>query len=181
MVRGHHLERLPIAGGQFMNFRFLTRGLWWRAHPYSVSALPGGNEMRITVKAAGEHSFGAGSAHARARRVAIEGPYGAFTRYAPRHRQGVAGGRRRRRDAGEGHARRPAAARRRGRLVARLGRPATSCCATRSRSWSGVRGGRLHEIVGQRGPSSLSTPATWQRLVPDIAGRDLYVCGPSGF
>ena len=51
VVRGRHLDRLPVTGGQFLNFRFLTRGMWWRGHPYSLSALPGGNEMRITAKA----------------------------------------------------------------------------------------------------------------------------------
>jgi ferredoxin-NADP reductase len=43
-----------------------------------------------------------------------------------------------------------------------------------------VRGGRLHEIVGSRAEQPLDA-GHLQRLVPDIASRDLYVCGPSGF
>ncbi len=122
VVRGHHLERLPVTGGQFMTFRFLTRGMWWRGHPYSISALPGGNEMRITVKAAGEHS----SALAQLEPGTPVADRGSLRRLHParaRDRPGAAGRRRRRRDASAGDARRPAAARRRGRHPARLQRP----------------------------------------------------------
>lgn len=48
------------------------------AHPYSISQLPARDELRLTVKDLGDHS----GALARLRpgtRVAIEGPYGAFT------------------------------------------------------------------------------------------------------
>ena len=37
---GRHLDRLAIAGGQFFFWRFLTRSMWWQAHPYTLSALP---------------------------------------------------------------------------------------------------------------------------------------------
>ena len=76
-VRSRH------AGGQFLQWRFLRRGLWWQAHPYSLSAAPSGRHLRITVKDLGDHS----RALARLRpgtRVAIEGPYGAFTAGARR-------------------------------------------------------------------------------------------------
>ena len=178
VVRGRRLDRLPVTGGQFMTFRFLTRGMWWRGHPYSISALPGGNEMRITVKAAGEHS----SALARlapGTPVAIEGPYGAFTHHAretdrvllvaagvgvtpvramledlPRHVDVVVILR--------GSTARDLILRNEiGRLV-------------------GERGGRLHEVVGSRAQRPLDA-GHLRRLVPDIAARDLYVCGPGEF
>src|SRR4051812_32163074 len=78
LLRGRRLDRLPIAGGQFLQWRFLRPGLWWQAHPYSLSAVPTGRHLRITVKDLGDHS----RSLARLRpgtRVAIEGPYGAFT------------------------------------------------------------------------------------------------------
>jgi predicted ferric reductase len=31
---GRRLEKLNIQGGQFFQWRFLARGLWWQAHPY---------------------------------------------------------------------------------------------------------------------------------------------------
>ena len=43
-----------------------------------------------------------------------------------------------------------------------------------------ARGGRLHEVVGPRSEAPLDAPAL-NRLVPDIAQRDVFVCGPGGF
>jgi len=48
VMRGRRLDRLPVAGGQFLHWRFLKRGMWWQAHPYSLSALPTANRLRIT-------------------------------------------------------------------------------------------------------------------------------------
>ena len=41
------------------------------------------------------------------------------------------------------------------------------------------RDGRLHVLVGSRDavPMDQALPA----VVPDLAGRDIYVCGPGGF
>src|SRR4051812_25661621 len=78
VLRGRRLDRLPVAGGQFLQWRFLRRGLWWQAHPYSLSAAPTHRHLRITVKALGDHSATLGRLRAGTR-VAIEGPYGVFT------------------------------------------------------------------------------------------------------
>ncbi len=40
ICRGRRIDRLAVSGGQFFQWRFLTRDLWWQAHPYSLSALP---------------------------------------------------------------------------------------------------------------------------------------------
>src|SRR4051794_17638263 len=78
VLRGRKLDRLPVAGGQFFQWRFLRRGLWWQAHPYSLSAAPAGDELRITVKALGDHSSGLARL-TPGTRVAVGGPYGTFT------------------------------------------------------------------------------------------------------
>src|SRR4051812_21709035 len=78
VLRGRRLDHLPVAGGQFLQWRFLRPGLWWQAHPYSLSAVPDANRMRITVKVLGDHSATL-AAMAPGTRLAIEGPYGAFT------------------------------------------------------------------------------------------------------
>ena len=44
----------------------------------------------------------------------------------------------------------------------------------------GERGGQLHELVGPRSRARLDEDGL-ARLVPDIADRDLYICGPDGF
>src|SRR4051794_34176530 len=56
VLRGRRLDRLPVAGGQFFQWRFLRPGMWWQAHPYSLSAAPSGDRLRITVKDLGDHS-----------------------------------------------------------------------------------------------------------------------------
>jgi ferredoxin-NADP reductase len=42
------------------------------------------------------------------------------------------------------------------------------------------RGGHLHRLVGPRTSVRLDGPAL-RELVPDVAERDLYICGPGGF
>ena len=64
--------------GQFFRWRFLTRELWWQSHPYSLSAMPQPDLMRITVKARGDHSGSLANLRPGTRIIA-EGPYGAFT------------------------------------------------------------------------------------------------------
>lgn len=44
----------------------------------------------------------------------------------------------------------------------------------------GRRGGRLHEIVGSRRRVRFDAHVL-RRLVPDLAVRDVYVCGPDRF
>jgi len=76
-IRGKNLDRINAHGGSFFEWRFLTRGLWSEAHPYSLSASPTKNMMRITVKSLGDHS--AALAHLKPGvRVIAEGPYGVF-------------------------------------------------------------------------------------------------------
>ena len=74
-VGGRHLHRLPVQAGQFLHWRFLGGPGASRAHPYSLSAAPDGQSLRITVAHLGDGS----SALSRLRpgtRVVVEGPYG---------------------------------------------------------------------------------------------------------
>ena len=79
-IKGKNLESFPIYPGQFMIFRFFTKGLWWQAHPFSLSYIPRNNELRITVKELGDftkqlHAVQVGT------NVLIDGPYGIFTEW----------------------------------------------------------------------------------------------------
>jgi ferredoxin-NADP reductase len=56
ILRGRHLEELGAEAGQFFRWRFLTATTWWRAHPFSLSAPPHREFLRITVKALGSGS-----------------------------------------------------------------------------------------------------------------------------
>ena len=178
IMRGRRLDRLPVAGGQFLHWRFLKRGMWWQAHPYSLSALPTANRLRITVKDLGDHSESL-KRLTPGTRVAIEGPYGTFTHHA-RHTDGVL-------LVAAGVGATPVRA-----MLDDLPRHVdvvTILRGARERDLVlrdeiaqrvGERGGRLHEVVGPRAQTRLDAPAL-SRLVPDIAQRDVYVCGPGGF
>jgi predicted ferric reductase len=176
ICRGKHLDRLAVAGGQFFEWRFLTKGMWWQAHPFSLSALPRPPFLRLTVKGIGDYS----SAVARLRpgtRVAIEGPYGAFTTHARRRSKVVliAGG------IGVTAIR---------SLLEDLPRDCDPVVILRASSAEELalasevaelvrhRKGRVHELVGSR--SEVRTDRL-SELVPDLQNRDVYVSGPEEF
>jgi predicted ferric reductase len=175
---GRHLDKLPITGGQFFLWRFLTRSMWWQAHPYTLSALPQPPYLRLTVKAVGDHS----AAVARLRpgtRVAVEGPYGAFTKYAqqrPRALLVAAGiGVTALRSLLEDMPLNAAPV-----VLLRGTRPEDLVLRKEVADLVRHRRGRLHELVGTREQAVLDE-RTLPRLVPDLHRRDIYVCGPEGF
>jgi predicted ferric reductase len=178
ICQGRDLERLAVSGGQFFYWRFLTRELWWQAHPYSISALPQPPYMRLTVKAVGDHS----AALARIRpgtRVAIEGPYGIFTRHSQRHSRVLLIA------AGIG----VTAVR---SLLEDLPRSAKPVVVLRATSAEDLvltaevsdlaerRAGTLHALTGTRQQVAIDERSL-PRLVPDLEQRDTYICGPEGF
>jgi predicted ferric reductase len=75
---GRELDRLPVAAGQFFHLRFLRRGGWWRPHPFSISAAPNGEYLRVTIKDLGDDTHRMMTMPVGTP-VFIEGPYGAFT------------------------------------------------------------------------------------------------------
>jgi len=178
VCRGRRLDRLAVSGGQFFVWHFLTRDLWWQGHPYSLSALPRPPYIRVTIKDLGDQSRAAAGLRPGTR-VAIEGPYGAFTRHA-RTRDGAALF-----AAGVGIT--PVRA-----LLEDLPAGLDVVVVVRASAAADLvhrdevaalvrqRGGRLHEIVGSRHKVKLNA-RTLARVVPDIAYRDVYICGPDGF
>ena len=55
-IRGRDLDRIGRRPGQFFLWRFITPTGWWQAHPFSLSAAPRSNRLRITVKDLGDHT-----------------------------------------------------------------------------------------------------------------------------
>jgi predicted ferric reductase len=176
-IGGRHLDELAAEPGQFFRWRFLTRSLWWSSHPYSLSAAPGTDVMRITVKDLGDHS----QALSRLRpgtRVIAEGPYGAFT--AGRSGRGVvllAGG------VGITPLR---------AMFSTLPGPVTLIYRASSErdivfrteldAIAAARGATVYYLVGSRaeiGGDPLS-PKMLRSLVPGLDQQEVYVCGPSG-
>jgi predicted ferric reductase len=52
-VEGRHLHELQAEAGHFFRWRFLTPANWLTAHPFSLSAPPTAQRLRLTVKALG--------------------------------------------------------------------------------------------------------------------------------
>ena len=78
IMKGRNIEALAARGGQFFGWRFLAKRYWWESHPYSLSASPRNDRLRITVKFLGDHSRWMADLKPGTR-VLIEGPYGTFT------------------------------------------------------------------------------------------------------
>jgi len=175
---GRRLDRLAISGGQFFEWRFMTRHLWWQAHPYSVSALPRPPHLRLTVKTVGDGSA-AITRLAPGTRVMIEGPYGAFTRHAQRRRTAVliAGG------IGLTALRAlledlpPKSA---PEVVVRVSRSEDFVFRSEITELTRRLRGHVHEVTGGRTQVPLDATAL-QGMVPDIVKRDVFVCGPESF
>ncbi len=77
-VSGADLERIPFKPGQFMIWRFLDGRRWSQAHPFSLSAVPNGDYMRMTVRAVGDFSRAIATLRPGTP-VLVEGPFGRFT------------------------------------------------------------------------------------------------------
>ncbi|MDI6100083.1 ferric reductase-like transmembrane domain-containing protein [Actinoplanes sp. NEAU-A12] len=77
-LTGERLAELPVRAGQFFQWRFLDGPGWTRANPFSLSATPRGDALRITVKNQGDGSSRM-AALKPGTRVLIEGPYGKLT------------------------------------------------------------------------------------------------------
>lgn len=75
---GRDLDRLGAAGGQFLTWRFLEAAHWWRAHPFSLSAAPTGDTLRLTARQVGDGTRLLDKLHPGTRAL-IEGPYGVLT------------------------------------------------------------------------------------------------------
>jgi len=185
---GRRLDRLEAHGGQFFLWRFLTPGRWWQAHPFSLSAAPDGSSLRITVKGVGNFSR-------RLReltpgtRVLAEGPFGRFT-LAARHRRRVlmiAGGigitpiRAMLEElARAGEAESPAD----GALPVLLYRVIHEQDLVFRAELDALAEGHgvtVHYVVGDHrdlAGRELLSPQHLEGLVPDVAERDVYVCGP---
>jgi predicted ferric reductase len=176
-LTGRRLERLRAHGGQFFLWRFLTGPGSWEAHPFSLSEAPDGRSLRITVKELGDYTGRLGELEPGTRVVA-EGPFGVFTAAARRRDKVllVAGG----------IGITPIRAlldELRGDLVVVYRVLREEDAVLRDELDAFARDGRieLHVVAGdhatEEGRGLLSTDHL-RELVPDVAEREVYLCGP---
>ncbi|MGC5224972.1 ferredoxin reductase family protein [Micromonospora sp. DT81.3] len=179
-ISGVALRDLDAQPGQFFRWRFVTPRTWLTAHPFSLSAPPADGSLRLTVKAVGD-----GTRALRFLRpgtfVVAEGPYGAMTERR-RTRRGVlliAGG------VGITPMRAlfESLSHRGGPLTLIYRAPTIEDILFRREleAIARQRGAALIYWTGRSAdPRSAVTPANLLAQVPDLAGRDVYLCaGPA--
>lgn len=186
VMQGRRLERLPAQAGQFFTWRFLDGPGATRGHPYSLSAPPDGDRLRITVKALGDGSGGLAQVRPGTR-VAIEGPYGRLHEGVRTHRKVLL--------MGSGVGVTPL----RGLLESMSQEPGDVTLIYRAHSSADLilkaeidavaaqRGARVRYAVGPRIPgrhswlpesaAHLTDADALRHLVPDVADHDVYLCG----
>ncbi len=185
VMRGNRLDRFGGAG-QFYTWRFLGRPGWTRGNPYSLSAPPHRDFLRITVKDLGDNSRSLATLKPGST-VLVEGPYGRMH----------AGVRTRRKVTliGSGIGITPIRAlaeelEQQPGDVTVIYRASTDADVVLRRELDDLaarRGTRVFYVIGRRvqGRSSwlpqeaahLHDAQALRDLVPDIAEHDVYVCG----
>jgi predicted ferric reductase len=170
-IAGRRLDRLGARGGQFMLWRFLAPDHWWKSHPFSLSAVPERDSLRITVKALGDFTSRVAEI-APGTRVVAEGPFGVFT----------------------------AASRRREKLLLIAGGIGITPIRALLEELRGADVVVLYRVISEDEaifrdelPDSvrivagdhataegrnLLSPGHLLELVPDVADREVYLCGP---
>jgi predicted ferric reductase len=77
-IGGKGLDKYPAKAGQFLIVRFLTKGFRWEAHPFSISCLPDGKRLRLTIKQLGDFTRKVPRLQPGTP-LLIDGPHGIFT------------------------------------------------------------------------------------------------------
>lgn len=173
--------------GQFFTFRFLSGRGWTRAHPYSLSAAPAAGRLRFTARTVGDGSA-ALTALRPGTRVVVEGPHGRLgARARTRPRVALIG-------AGVGIAPLRALAEALpyapGEAVLVYRFSDEPLFARELQALADRRGLQVVYLPGVRrssgswlgsGVPPINDATALRTLVPDIADRDVYVCGPAAW
>ncbi|WP_210411238.1 ferric reductase-like transmembrane domain-containing protein [Pseudarthrobacter sp. NIBRBAC000502771] len=181
ILRGRHLEELQAESGQFFRWRFLTGNLLLSSHPFSLSAPPHPQFLRITVKAVGD---GTSLIHAvrPGTMVLAAGPYGAMTNDRRRGRGVLL--------IGGGVGITPMRA-----LFETLPVPGSALTLLyRATSPEEIlfrdelehiahqRGAQLIFLTGRSSdPRNAVTAHSLRQMVPDLTSRDVYICASQRF
>lgn len=178
VVRGRHLDELGARPGQFFRWRFLGEGLRWTSTPYSLSAPPRPDLLRVTVKALGDHSTAVATLRPGTR-VWAEGPYGSLTAdRATSHRSLLIA-------AGVGvtplralFETLPGEV----TLLYRARRAEDLALGAELEAIARWRGAQvLYALNGPQGERPAITAESLRATFPGLAGHDVYICGPHGF
>jgi predicted ferric reductase len=178
-IKGRRLEDLEARAGQYFRWRFMARGCWWQAHPFSLSAAPNRRWLRLTIKVVGDHT--ADLRHIRpGTRIVAEGPWGIFTAEHRRHPAAllIAGG------SGIAPIRALLEELPTGSIVLYRASTLDEVVFREELEWlADERRATLWYVLGSRddpGPKRAFSPRGMRELAPDLRRRDVYLCGPPG-
>jgi predicted ferric reductase len=178
-ISGYRLKDIDARGGQFFQWRFLTRKWWWQAHPYSLSRSPLNGDLRITVKVLGDHSYDLAKRLKPGTRIFAEGPYGIFTAHRRQSNDIAAFA------AGIGIT--PILA-----MLEELPRRSNVTLIYRVSSEKEIifgkdldslfieNGWKLYYLIGDRTKHPM-TANYIRQYIPDLSFREVYVCGTESF
>ena len=183
-ISGRHLDQFEAEAGQFAIWRFIDSKRWWQAHPFSISAVPNGRRLRITVKNIGDftneiHTLKPGTP------ILVDGPFGKFIERPQNSKVLLIAG-------GIGITPiRPLAEEMAAdgfdvRVLYRAHSEGDIVFKKELESLStqedSVRVDYLLTMAGSRrqGRDAWFSPSSLAGLVPDIFDRVVYVCGPTG-
>ncbi|MDQ3077147.1 MAG: ferredoxin reductase family protein [bacterium] len=76
-IKGKHMNEYLFQPGQYMHVIFLAKKMWY-SHPFSFSAAPNGNTLRMSIKSSGDFTSTINKVPVGTR-VIIDGPFGIFT------------------------------------------------------------------------------------------------------
>ena len=179
VLAGDHLDELAAEPGQFFRWRFLTPDTWRTAHPFSLSAPPTADAPAADGQGAGRRQPAAAGhrrRHLGRRRRAVRRD-DRRPAYPPR-RPAARGWSRDHADAGpvRDHADR-----------GRPGADADLPCPAPGARWSSAPSSTQLAERAVRGSTTCSATTRrcsprrpCVRLVPGLAARDVYLCGPPG-
>lgn len=77
-ISGKNMNKFKAKGGQFVIVRFLKKGMWTQAHPFSISKIFPDGSFRLSIKALGDFT-GSLDEKLIGTSVVVDGPHGLFT------------------------------------------------------------------------------------------------------
>ncbi|CAB4656550.1 unannotated protein [freshwater metagenome] len=177
-IKGRDVKKLNAQGGQFFSWRFLSKDLWYQSHPYSLSASPSDESMRITVKALGDSS--SELTHLKSgTRVFIEGPYGVFKASSARRGRHIV-------LIGGGVGITPLRAimeefpnNTQIDILYRASHESELVLRNELDELSDRIGARVHYLVGSRQEHTMSYEYL-KKFVPNFQDSEVFICGPEG-
>ena len=180
-IKGNNLERWAVKPGQYVLVRFLSKRFIWQEHPFSLSAVPDKNRFRLTIRNIGDYTSLIPQLKINSK-VLVSGPFGRFTDDVALtdKRLFIAGG------VGItplGTLIRQVLAKGQSCVLIYGNRTPDDVILKQELAALQAKGLKIYPVFSNapkdyEGETGYINGERIERLVPDFAERDVYVCGP---